>query len=125
MNNSLINEKLNALSKSKFRSSKHLTKKEILYTKEKGLDTIKKHAYDFINARLKPAIIKNDGKQTPWHGHPVFVSEHATATCCRSCLYKWHHIPKNRELTKEEVDFIVSLIMAWIEKEINNTNNSF
>ncbi len=23
-------------------------------------------------------------------GHPVFVAQHATATCCRECIRKWH-----------------------------------
>ncbi len=26
---------------------------------------------------------RNDGKQTPFRGHPVFTAQHATATCCR------------------------------------------
>ena len=53
-------------------------------------------------------------------GHPVFLAEHATATCCRNCLAKWYHIPKGRELTQEELDYIVSIIMAWIKKEMEN-----
>lgn len=109
---------LNRLSKSKFRSSFKLKEKEKIYIKEKGITKIKEHAYDFINKRLVPKNIKNDGKQTPYHGHPVFIAEHATATCCRNCLYKWHNIDKNRELTKEEIDYIVNLIINWIEKEV-------
>lgn len=109
---------LNRLSKSKFRSSFKLKEKEKIYIKEKGITKIKEHAYDFINKRLAPKNIKNDGKQTPYHGHPVFIAEHATATCCRNCLYKWHNIDKNRELTKEEIDYIVNLIINWIEKEV-------
>ena len=62
--------------------------------------------------------IENDGKQTPMRGHPVFISQHATATCCRGCLYKWHHISKNRKLTSHEIDFIVCLIMEWIKKDL-------
>lgn len=109
---------LNKLSKSKFRSSFHLKDKDFVYIENKGLDEIKRHAYDFINKRLAPNIIKNDGKQTPFKGHPVFIAEHATATCCRSCLYKWHRIDMNRELTKEEVDYVASIIMTWINNEI-------
>jgi len=87
------------------------------YVNEKGIDLIKSHAYDFINKRLKPQYIPNDGKQTPMKGHPVFIAQHATATCCRNCLYKWHKIPKNKELTDTEVDYIVNLIIKWIEKD--------
>ncbi len=109
---------LEALSKSKFRSSKHLTLKDINYVKEKGFKTIEEHAYQFINKRLKPAYIANDGKQTPWRGHPVFVAQHATATCCRKCLAKWHKIEGNKDLSQEEVDYIVRVIMLWIRKEV-------
>ena len=111
---------LDKLNKSKFRSSFHLRKYMISYIDDKGLDIIKEHAYDFINTRLKPKDIPNDGKQTPMKGHPVFVAQHATATCCRNCLYKWHHISKDKELTNDEVDYIVNLIMKWISKEYNN-----
>ena len=112
------NEILEKLSKSKFRSSFHLKDKEKNYIKEKGMDTIERHAKDFISKRLAPENPLNDGKQTPMKGHPVFIAQHATATCCRSCLYKWHHIPKGRALTKKEVDYIVELIMTWINRRI-------
>ena len=111
------NDILHKLSKSKFRSSFKLKENDIKYINEKGLDTIKKHAYDFINNRLKPANPKNDGKQTPMKGHPVFVAQHACACCCRGCLEKWHHISKGKELNNKEIDYIVNLIMKWIEKE--------
>lgn len=112
---------LDELEKSKFRSSFHLMKKDREYIENKGLETIREHAYDFIRKRLAPVIILNDGKQTPYHGHPVFIAEHATATCCRNCLYKWHKIPKNTELTDFQIDYIVDLIMAWIVKEMRDS----
>ena len=111
------NKILFRLSKSKFRSSFHLKDKDIEYIKEKRLEKIEEHAYDFLRKRLAPAYIPNDGKQTPMRGHPVFIAEHATATCCRNCLSKWYHIPKERELTKEEIVFLVDVIMTWIKKE--------
>ena len=106
------------LNKSKFRSSFHLKDKDIIYIKEKGMETIKKHAYDFVTKRLSPLYIPNDGKQTPMRGHPVFIAQHATATCCRGCLEKWHHIKRNKELNNKEIDYIVNIIIKWIEKEI-------
>lgn len=106
------------LSKSKFRSSFHLNYKMKDYIKDRGLDVVEKHAYDFVNKRLKPSFIPNDGKQTPMRQvHPVFISQHATATCCRGCLYKWHGIDKGRCLTESEVDYIVKVIMRWIKSE--------
>lgn len=106
------------LSRSKFRSSFHLSKKDKEYVTNKGLDKIREHAYDFIKKRLAPSQILNDGKQTPMRGHPVFVAQHATATCCRGCLEKWHHIPKGRELTETEQEYVVDVIMEWINREI-------
>ena len=111
---------LNQLQKSKFRSGFKLKEKEKLYIKEKGLEKIKDHAYDFINKRLAPSFIINDGKQTPMKGHPVFIAQHATATCCRNCLYKWYKIPKNRQLSDKEIDYIVNVIMKWMTQNINN-----
>lgn len=116
----IINKKLNSLSKSKFRSSFHLRKYMIKYIDEKGMDVIKRHTIDFINEKLAPAIPKNDGRQTPMRGHPTFIAMHATGTCCRSCLEKWHHIPKGRELTNNEKNYIYLLILAWIKNEYAN-----
>ena len=107
------------LSKSSFRSKFHLKEKDLLYIDKKGIDTIKSHAYDFITNRLSMKNISNDGKQTPMKGHPVFIAEHATATCCRKCLYKWHKIEKEKTLNNEEIDYIVNIIMKWIQNEIN------
>ena len=112
-----IEDILYKLSKSKFRSSFHLKQKDLVYVNNKGISVIKKHAYDFVEKRLKPSNLKNDGKQTPYKGHPVFIAQHATATCCRGCLNKWYHISKNKNLTDKEVDFIVNLIINWIIKE--------
>ncbi len=115
-----IEDKLNALSRSKFRSSFHLKAKDKEYIKQKGIEKVESHAYDFLRKRLAPAYIPNDGRQTPMKGHPVFIAEHATATCCRNCLYKWYKIPKGRELTEEEITVLVKVIMAWIKKELEN-----
>ncbi len=119
-NKEYIDDLFIRISKSKFRSSFHLSAKDKEYILNKGLPTIKQHAYDFVNKRLKPSLILNDGKQTPYKGHPVFIAQHATACCCRKCLNKWHKIPLNVELDSNQVDFIVYIIMEFIKKEINN-----
>jgi exodeoxyribonuclease V alpha subunit len=114
----IINSKLKELSGSTFRSSFHLRKYMIKYIDEKGLEKVKEHAYDFINKNLKPAIILNDGKQTPMKGHPVFIAQHATGTCCRGCLERIHHIEKDKELSEDQIDYIVRVIMMWIDNEM-------
>lgn len=118
MNNIEIDETLRMLKKSKFRSGFRLSKKMRDYVSSKGIETVQKHCYDFIEKRLAPANPLNDGRQTPMRQvHPVFIAQHACACCCRSCLEKWHHIPKNRDLTSKEVDFIVELLIEWIKRE--------
>lgn len=111
----IINNKLNELSKSKFRNSFKLKSKDAEYIEKTGMFKLRDHAYDFISKRLAPAIIENDGYQTPMKGHPVFIAQHATATCCRDCLFKWHHIEKNKELNSNEINYIVELILTWIK----------
>ena len=113
-----VDEALAKLQKSKFRSGFHLDEKNIKYIDEKGLDVIRSHAADFVAKRLAPAEIPNDGKQTPMRGHPVFIAQHATATCCRGCIYKWHKMRPGKELSKVQQEYLVDVIMTWIEGEM-------
>lgn len=108
------------LSHSKFRSSFYLNQKDKDIIANKGLATIREHARQIIAKRLAPAVIPNDGKQTPMrHGtSPVFIAQHATGCCCRGCLEKWHHIPKGRALTREEQEYVVDVLMHWIESKV-------
>ena len=113
-----VSETLEKLKRSRFRGSFHLSQKLKAYVREKGMDTIRAHAQDFIRERLAPAYIENDGKQTPMRSHPVFVAQHACACCCRGCLNKWYNVPQNTELTPAQQEKIVNLLMAWIEREM-------
>jgi len=107
---------LERLSKSKFRSKFHLSAKDKEYIKDKGIEKIESHTRDFVNKKLK-VMLPTDGAQTPFRGHPVFVAQHATATCCRGCISKWHDIPTDRDMTDEEVSYIVNLIMEFIKRD--------
>jgi hypothetical protein len=109
-----------ALAKSPFRQRFHLGIKEREYLDSKGMSVVIDHARDFIRKRLAPSAPANDGKQTPWRGHPVFVAQHATATCCRGCLAKWHSIDKGRELTDEEQEHVVATIARWLAQEVSS-----
>ena len=114
---STIKEALTRLEASAFRARFHLSKSDIDYIKNKGLDTVRIHCARFIKERLAPAEILNDGRQTPMRGHPVFKAQHACACCCRGCLEKWYKVKAGRALTEEEQRRIVNLLMAWIKKE--------
>lgn len=115
----MYDEIFDRLSKSDFRKKFKLNPKDRLYLEQKGFDTIRSHAVDFIAKRIAPADIPNDGKQTPMRGHPVFTAQHATATCCRGCINKRHKFSKDVQLTKEQQKYLVDLIMEWIKRQVN------
>ena len=114
-----MNENLfDRLARSSFRSRFKLGEKDRQYVIDKGMDTIRRHAEDFVEKRLSDAHPKNDGKQTPMRGHPVFIAQHATGTCCRGCMEKWHHIPQGVPLTKAQQNYIVDVLMEWIRRQM-------
>jgi hypothetical protein len=106
-----------ALARSGFRSRFHLGSKERAYLAEKSLPVILEHGRQFVRDRLVAAEPKNDGKQTPMRGHPIFIAQHATATCCRGCLEKWHRIPRGRELTDEQIQYVVAVLARWLGEQ--------
>ncbi|WP_415500846.1 DUF4186 domain-containing protein [Acetobacter sp.] len=106
------------LARSAFRARFSLNKADRAYLCQKGLATVMEHGGDFIARRLAPADPARDGRQTPWKGHPVFVAQHATATCCRSCLQKWHGMPKGRELAPVEQQQVLAVIELWLLREL-------
>ncbi len=116
-----IDDLFEALAKSRFRSRFRLGNKEQGYLDEKGIEVICDHGRGFIKQRLASANPQNDGKQTPMKGHPVFIAQHATATCCRGCLAKWHKMPKGIKLNSDQIEYIVNVIRRWlVEKNIGN-----
>lgn len=112
-----IDEALEKLSKSSFRRRFHLSPEDREYVDKVGMEAIRKHAEDFIRTRVAPKNPFNDGKQTPMHGHPVFKAQHACACCCRGCLNKWYKVPFDRAMTEDEINRVVNLLMAWIERD--------
>lgn len=113
-----LDELFSALAQSTFRANFRLNHKDMAYLQQKGLPLVLDHAEDFVQQRLAPAVIHNDGKQTPMRGHPVFVAQHATACCCRGCLQKWHQISAGRALTQSEQAYIVVVLEKWLRAQI-------
>lgn len=112
-----LEEVFGRLPKSAFRQRFWLAAADQAYLREKGLPTVLEHARDFVKRRLAPAEPRNDGKQTPFRGHPAFTAQHATATCCRGCLAKWYTIPAGRELTAVEQAHVVEAIGRWLRSQ--------
>ncbi len=112
-----MDELFAALGRSRFRSRFRLSGKEAEYLGRKGLATIFEHARDFVTRRLTEANPANDGRQTPMRNHPVFIAQHATGTCCRKCLEKWHYISKSKPLTKKQIDYIIEVLKRWLTEQ--------
>lgn len=105
---------------SDFRRRFRLKDEDKKYVREKGMETIRKHAEDFVRERLAPAYIPNDGKQTPMRGHPVFLAQHGCACCCRGCLEKWHGIRSGVQLDEKQQTYIVDILMEWIRRQMQD-----
>ncbi|MBT1179461.1 DUF4186 domain-containing protein [Bifidobacterium vespertilionis] len=113
-----IADTLERLSHSAFRAKFTLSERDRAYARDKGRGAIADHARDLLRKRVGDAEPRNDGRQTPWRGHPVFTAQHATATCCRGCIAKWHGISKGRPLTDDDVARLADLVMAWIDRDL-------
>ena len=124
-----IDDLFSALARREFRSRFRLGPKEQAYLVEKTLPVVLEHGRKFIEERLAPAEPKNDGRQTPMRGHPIFIAQHATAACCRGCLEKWHRIPRGRALLEAEIDYVLGVLGRWLEKqqeeELSTKNTKF
>jgi hypothetical protein len=112
-----LDEVFDALARSAFRRRFRLGPKEQSYLAAKGRGTVLEHAEAFVAQRLGPAAPVNDGTQTPFRGHPVFIAQHATGTCCRGCLAKWHGIERGRALTDAEQGHVVAAIARWLDMQ--------
>lgn len=105
---------LHRISQHHFRAKFRLHGRDRAMVDLRGIATVRKHAEELVEQRLASAEPRNDGRQTPYRGHPVFVAQHATATCCRNCLARWHSIPAGRALNEAEQSYVVDVICRWI-----------
>ncbi len=112
-----LDDLFSALARSKFRSRFRLGPKERAYLAEKTPPMILEHGRRFVHQRLTPAAPLNDGRQTPMRGHPVFIAQHATATCCRGCLEKWHRIARGRTLAEEQIEYVLRVLARWLAEQ--------
>ena len=106
------------LARSKFRSRFKLAADDLDYIKRVGLETIRRHAEDFVREKLGPAEPVNDGKQTPMRGHPIFKAMHGSAMCCRGCMEKWWHVKRGVPLTDVQKAKAVEFLMAWVKRRM-------
>ena len=105
------------LARSPFRSRFRLADAERAAIALHGWGAVEAQARGIVRERIAPSAPRNDGRQTPMRGHPVFIAQHATACCCRGCLAKWHGIPAGRALTDEESEYVVGVLLAWMRDQ--------
>jgi hypothetical protein len=96
-----------------------LSREAIIHARKKGRVMMR----EAVEKRLMQSVGKaqnwREGHQTPWIGkNSTFYAQHATATCCRPCIELWHGIEQGRDLTKEEVEYLSSLVCRYIEEKI-------
>ena len=108
------------LARSKFRSRCKLAADDLAYSERVGLETIRRHAEDFVREKLGPAEPVNDGKQTPIRGHPIFKAMHGSAMCCRGCMEKWWKVKRGVALTDAQKAKAVDFLMAWVERRMTD-----
>ena len=113
-----LDEAFRRLAASAFRRKFVLRGRELAYLQTWGLPHVMKQAAEIIEKRIAAAEPVNDGRQTPWRNHPVFVAQHATATCCRGCLAKTHGIAKGHPLTEEEKAYVLRVIERWLAAQV-------
>jgi predicted Fe-S protein YdhL (DUF1289 family) len=112
-----LDEVFGGLTRSPFRSRFRLNSLDRAYLRSRGLKMVLEHGRRLVEQRLAPAAPPNDGRQTPYKGHPIFVAQHATGTCCRGCLEKWHHIAKGHQLSAEEQDHVLAALERWLRAQ--------
>ncbi len=81
-----LDEVFAMLARSPFRRRFKLGVREQAYLRDKGLPEILRHAREFVARGWRPPILRTTASQTPMRNHPVFIAQHATATCCRGCF---------------------------------------
>jgi hypothetical protein len=112
-----LDARLHRIGQHHFRAKFRLRGRDRAVVDLRGMTTVRRHAEELVERRLAPAEPRNDGRQTPYRGHPVFVAQHATATCCRTCLERWHGIPAGRALDDGERRYVVEAICRWIVRQ--------
>ena len=95
----------------------------VRHAKRKGRIKLDEAARERLQKYLVPANPPRDGRQTPYSGNSIFYAQHATATCCRTCLEYWHDIPKGRPLTNQESEYCLQLIQLFLAERLPDLND--
>ncbi len=74
---------------------------------------------DLVRHRIRSSVASakqfRDGMQTPFEGNIIYRAQHATACCCRKCIDLWWGIPRDQDLQDDQIEFLVSMAMLFID----------
>jgi hypothetical protein len=90
------------------------------HARRKGKRGLQAAAEQRMRKAVGPAEPPFDGRQTPREGsgNVIYYAQHATASCCRKCIAEWHGIPRGRELTEDEIAYLTTLAMLYIDERL-------
>jgi hypothetical protein len=101
-----------------------IPQKAINYALRKGSVALKDSIRSRLNSSVALAKPFHDGIQTPFESNnPIHYAQHATASCCRKCIEKWHGIERGKDLNEEEITYLTQLIMEYIKIKLPNLGN--
>jgi hypothetical protein len=92
--------------------------KAINHARRKGRRELHAAARRRLETSVGKAGMAFDGRQTPREGNTVYYAQHATASCCRTCIEYWHDIPKERDLTVSELSYLSTLVISYLDERL-------
>lgn len=99
---------------------KPFDEKAINYALKKGKIELLKTVEQRIRSSVKAPADAFDGRRTKWEGNPIHYGQHATATCCRKCIERWHDISRDVELTEKQIKYFTHLVVMFLEERFPN-----
>lgn len=97
-----------------------IDEKAISYARRKGVSGLRTAVRSRLRSSVGKAQNPYDGRQTPMEGsgNPIHYAQHATASCCRKCMEYWHGIPKSKNLTDEQIEYLSEIVMLYLVERV-------
>lgn len=94
--------------------------KAINYALRKGGINLRMAAESRVRSSVGSPADAFDGRRTKWKGNPIFYAQHATASCCRKCVEKWHGIPREQRLSDDQIKYLTGLVVMYLDERLPN-----
>jgi hypothetical protein len=93
---------------------RNIDERAMNYAKRKGKLGLIETAEHFLRKYIAKPADAFSSISTSMDGNPIHYAQHATATCCRRCIEKWHGIPPDRYLQEDEILYFLRLVQLFI-----------